>query len=114
VPIRGKLFPAPSPLTLPGNLLTSSKPKPASLTRSAAYSVKNCDNPPDYPRGFSTVVGDPQAAPMATPVADLYAARLQQLQQQDQESQQQTAATLHRLRCLIATVEEIDLDNLPF
>jgi hypothetical protein len=50
---------------------------------------------------------------MATPVADLYAARLQHLQQQDQDSQQQTAATLHRLRSLIATLEAIDLDDLP-
>ena len=47
---------------------------------------------------------------MDTSVADAFAARLAELQQQDRESQQQTQATLQRLRGLIAQLEAIELD----
>ena len=47
---------------------------------------------------------------METPVADAFAARLAELQQQDRESQQRTQATLQRLRGLIAQLEAIELD----
>lgn len=44
---------------------------------------------------------------MNTPVADAFAARIAELQQQDRESQQRTQATLQRLRGLIAQLEAI-------
>ena len=47
---------------------------------------------------------------METPVADAFAAQLAELQQQDRESQQQTQATLKRLRGLIAQLKAIELD----
>ena len=47
---------------------------------------------------------------MNTPVADAFAARLAELQQQDRESQQRTQETLQRIHGLIAQLEAIELD----
>jgi hypothetical protein len=45
---------------------------------------------------------------MSVSIADRFAARLAELQEQDQESQRQTAQTLARLRARAAELEAMD------
>jgi signal transduction histidine kinase len=47
---------------------------------------------------------------MNTPVADAFAARIAELQQQDRESQQRTQETLQRLRQLVDSLEALSID----
>jgi len=48
---------------------------------------------------------------MATSIADRFAARLAELQEQDLESQRKTEQTLSRLRALAADLEALDLSE---